>query len=87
MAVCETEVSHLKIAVTKVCENELPHIYNEIDKITGFLSDLKPIMRDVSENTKAIRNQEKLGKKEKAAILVSVIAAVASITVALITTL
>lgn len=82
VAICETEITHLKIAVSRICENEIPHIYTELDKITHYLSDLKPIFKNVEENTEAIRNQEKLGKKEKAAILLAAITGITSIILA-----
>ena len=75
----------MKDAMKKVCENELPHIYNKLDIISKFLETLKPVIKDVEEiknNTKSIRNQEKLGRKEKAAIVVAIIASIASIAVA-----
>lgn len=77
VAVCETEITHLKDVVKRVCENDLPHIYDKLDAITSSLASLR---RDIKD----IHNQEKLGKKEKAAIVVAVITAAASIVVAYI---
>lgn len=90
VAVCETEITHLKDAMKKVCENELPHIYGKLDSISIFLSDLKPVLKTVEDNTEAIKNttgniqnQEKLGRKEKLAIALAVISSLTSIALAL----
>jgi len=85
VAVCETEITYLKDSVKRVCENELPHIYTELGKITTFLESIKPVFQDVKEiktNIAKIRNQEKLGRKEKAEIVIAIIISISSVAIA-----
>ena len=85
VAVCETEITYLKDSVKRVCENEIPHINLELGKIATFLESIKPVFQDVKEiktNIAKIRNQEKLGGKEKAAIIIAIITSIASIAIA-----
>lgn len=87
VAVNETEITHLKATVKRVCENDLPHIYNKLDQITKFCDRIVPVVDDVKEikgTVSKIKNQEKLGRKEKAAIITSAIISAASVLVALI---
>lgn len=93
---CEVEIVNMKDLFRKVCENDLPHIYAELGKLTTFATQTEAYFKEQVEHTKllkefdtkldkltdvvaTIKNQESLGRKEKASILVAIIVSAASI--------
>jgi len=102
LAVCETEISHIKTAVDRVCISDIPNIYAKLESLNNFsietrsffklveantetLKAFNTILFDVKNNVQLIRNQEALGKKEKASIVIALIASISGIAVAFLT--